>query len=174
MSQASNSETGRLLRFDRSRAEGLDVKSYYARSIDEAVDRATYEIGPDAMLIDSRRSPTEARHIGEYEVRFAVPREDAKPAQAKTSAAASDPDLASEVARMRSELVEMRELFQNLPGRKPANEPIPVRSSGPSKLAERLIDCGFSLELATEIATSVESGLDGHPGRDQDAALDAE
>jgi flagellar biosynthesis protein FlhF len=169
MSQALKSETGRVLRFDRSRAEGLDIRSYYARSIDEAVDRATFEIGPDAMLIDSRRSPAEARHIGEYEVRFAVPKE-AKPANGKAAPPAADPDLASEVARMRSELGQMRELFQHLPGREPATEPVPAPSAGPSRLTQRLLDCGFSPELAAEIAGPVESAT----GRDQDAALDAE
>jgi flagellar biosynthesis protein FlhF len=178
MSQPPKTEPSRLLRFDPSRAEGMDIKSYYARSIDEAVDRATYDMGPDAMLIDSRRAPAEARHIGEYEVRFAVPAappED-KPQTVPKPVAAPERDLAREVARMRSELVEMRQLFRRRSGKRRDSEPATLRENKPGRITTRLLDCGFAPDLAAEIAAGIESAASGR-GRQpaaEDRLLDTE
>ncbi len=50
----------------------MRIKSFFASSVDAALCEARRELGPDAMLIESRRSSAEARRYGEYEVVCAV------------------------------------------------------------------------------------------------------
>jgi len=66
---------------------------------------ARQEMGPEAVLIDSRKAAPESRHLGEYEVVFAcdAPREETP------VAATSFPDrLSGEVAQLKKELEGMR------------------------------------------------------------------
>ena len=49
----------------------MKIKSYYSRTVEDAIASARHEMGPDAMLVNSRKAPPEVRHLGEYEVVFA-------------------------------------------------------------------------------------------------------
>jgi len=49
----------------------MKIKSYYSRTVEDAIASARREMGPDAMLVNSRKAPLEVRHLGEYEVVFA-------------------------------------------------------------------------------------------------------
>src|ERR1035437_7582724 len=49
----------------------MKIKSYYSRTVEDAMAAARQEMGPDAMLVNSRKAPLEVRHLGEYEVVFA-------------------------------------------------------------------------------------------------------
>ena len=44
----------------------MRLKSYFAGTVEEALNQAHQELGPDAMLVDSRRAGREASHLGEY------------------------------------------------------------------------------------------------------------
>jgi flagellar biosynthesis protein FlhF len=46
----------------------MKLKSFFANTIEEAIRLARHELGPDAMLVNSKRSGVEARHLGLYEV----------------------------------------------------------------------------------------------------------
>jgi len=46
----------------------MKLKSFFADSIEQAIGLARREMGPDAMLVHSKRSGAEARHLGTYEV----------------------------------------------------------------------------------------------------------
>ena len=51
----------------------MKIKSYYSRTVEDAIAcGARRRLGPDAMLVNSRKAPSEARHLGEYEVVFAT------------------------------------------------------------------------------------------------------
>jgi len=50
----------------------MRIKSYFSRTVEEAMATASQELGADAMLLNSRKAPPEARHLGEYEVVFAT------------------------------------------------------------------------------------------------------
>jgi flagellar biosynthesis protein FlhF len=50
----------------------MRIKSYYAHAVEDAMSTARQELGPDAMLVNTRKAPPEARHLGEYEVVFAT------------------------------------------------------------------------------------------------------
>jgi flagellar biosynthesis GTPase FlhF len=55
----------------------MEVRSYYATSVEAAIETARRELGPDAMLIHSRRTNIELAYLGRYEVVFAA--EDIEP-----------------------------------------------------------------------------------------------
>jgi flagellar biosynthesis protein FlhF len=50
----------------------MKVKSYFAGSVEAAFGKARHELGEDAVMVNSRKAPPEARHLGEYEVVFAI------------------------------------------------------------------------------------------------------
>lgn len=51
----------------------MRIKSYFAESMDAALNKARQELGPDAMLIDSRRVLADANQTGGYEISCAHP-----------------------------------------------------------------------------------------------------
>jgi flagellar biosynthesis protein FlhF len=93
----------------------MRIKSYYARTIEDAMGQASQELGPDAMLVNSRKSPPEAVHLGAYEVVFAI---DA-PVMDPGSTAMRDPAagnslgdrLSTDVAELKKELEGMRRVL---------------------------------------------------------------
>jgi flagellar biosynthesis protein FlhF len=50
----------------------LMVKSFFSDSLEESMERALAELGPDALLLNERETPPEARHLGAFEVVFGV------------------------------------------------------------------------------------------------------
>lgn len=62
--------------------ETLRIKTYFATSVESAMTLARRELGAEAMLLNSRPSPTEARHLGPYEVVFATMPDQPLPFQA--------------------------------------------------------------------------------------------
>jgi len=54
----------------------MKLKSFYADSVEEALGDARREFGPEAVLVQSRRTTVEARQFGEYEVVCALLPED--------------------------------------------------------------------------------------------------
>jgi hypothetical protein len=98
----------------------MRIKSYYSRTVEEAMVAASQELGPDAMLVRTRSTPPEARHLGEYEVVFAVDAPAGAAAGSQTEAEAavvpitSRPTgdrLSSEVAELKKELEGMRRVL---------------------------------------------------------------
>jgi flagellar biosynthesis GTPase FlhF len=51
----------------------MRVKSYYAATVEAAISLASKELGEEALLVYSREAATETRHLGRYEVVFALP-----------------------------------------------------------------------------------------------------
>jgi flagellar biosynthesis protein FlhF len=92
----------------------MKIKSYYSRSVEEAMATARAELGPDAMLVNSRKAPIQTRHLGEYEVVFATVPPAGLPdaGSAATDAPAFAPQfserLSTEVAELKRELEGMR------------------------------------------------------------------
>lgn len=71
----------------------MRIKSYFSRTVEDAMALAAVELGPEAMLVNSRKAPPEARQRGEYEVVFAT---DLPVSEAAASGAAAE--AASELA----------------------------------------------------------------------------
>jgi len=95
----------------------MKIKSYYSRTVEDAMASARQELGPDAMLVNTRKSPPEARHLGDYEVVFATLAPDnggagsdsAEPGAASQPAVVSPADrFSQEVSALKKELEGMR------------------------------------------------------------------
>src|SRR5882724_4027952 len=90
----------------------MRVKSYFAPSVEAAMEQARREMGPEALLVSSRKAPPEAQELGEYEVVFAVLPGDAaaqpapQKAAAPVEAPAEDPVM-REITRLRKQMEEM-------------------------------------------------------------------
>ncbi len=89
----------------------MRIKSFYANTVEAAVALARREMGAEAMLVESRKAPLEARHLGEYEVVCAlVPEAEADrpaPSPAEEEPGAQGARLAREMAEMRRQLEVM-------------------------------------------------------------------
>jgi len=71
----------------------MRLKSYFAESVETALEEARRELGPDALLVYSREAPPEARGRGAYEVVFAVSPPEKAP---EGEGAAAEPEAAAE------------------------------------------------------------------------------
>jgi len=116
------------------------VKSYFASSVDEGMAQARADMGVDALLLNSREAPAEARHLGDYEVVFGM-----------TTEVNSSPVFGErrQMDDLRQQMDEIRALVARM-----AN---PSREAGGCirLLADALIDAGVDIELAREIGESV-------------------
>ena len=95
----------------------MKIKSYYSPTVEDAMAMARQELGAEAMLLNSRRTPPEARHLGEYEVVFATQTAAGEAVEALAASAlapllpAAPPTgdrLSSEVSELRRELESIR------------------------------------------------------------------
>jgi flagellar biosynthesis protein FlhF len=116
----------------------LFVKSYFASSVDEGMAQARADLGPNALLLNNREAPPEARHLGEYEVVFGV----ASDARIQPSATGGDG-----VEDLRLRMEEIREIVTRMARY--------GRASGMDLLEESLTDAGVEWEMAREISETV-------------------
>ena len=83
----------------------MRIKSFYANTVEGAVALARREMGEEAMLVESRKAPLEARHLGDYEVVCAlVPEAETARTQTPEDNSAPDSRLTRELAEMRRQL----------------------------------------------------------------------
>lgn len=89
----------------------MTLKSYYSATVEGAMAIARQELGPEAMLVDSRPAPPEARHLGDYEVIFAcelpVSRMPLQPVISGRNSEGGD-RLSTEIAELKKEIEAMR------------------------------------------------------------------
>ncbi|HWQ56892.1 MAG TPA: hypothetical protein VN442_24605 [Bryobacteraceae bacterium] len=84
----------------------MKIKSYFASTIAAAIEQARHELGPEAVIVESRRTTEAQRARGDYEVVVGLlaPGQEAPPREA-----VPEPDrLSEEVAEMRHQLEMMR------------------------------------------------------------------
>jgi len=89
----------------------MRLKSYFADTIEEAISQARREMGSDAMLVNSKRSGVEARHLGAYEVVCAGETEvrSEAPDAGRTRAAAAPP-----MDRLSQDVTELKQQMERL------------------------------------------------------------
>ena len=84
----------------------MKIKSYFADSVEQAIQEARRELGTEAMLITSRRSSPETRGLGAYEVVFGLNAgSNAPTARPRPSVPAAD--LSGELQNLRAQLQEI-------------------------------------------------------------------
>src|SRR5271155_5015131 len=91
----------------------MRLKSFFADSIEEAIQRAHRDMGPEAMLVDSKTAAPEARHLGAYEVVCAVDNESrSRGAPFKCSRVEELP--AATVDKLSQEVSELKQQMERL------------------------------------------------------------
>jgi flagellar biosynthesis protein FlhF len=128
----------------------MRIKSYFADSVEQAIQEARQELGAEAMLITSRRSAPEARSLGAYEVVFGLhagspgERTRSNRPAADLSKEASR-DLSGELQNLRVQLQEIKKTLQGARGTEAAPD------------SEELFDYLVSNDLARPIAQDIVS-----------------
>lgn len=120
----------------------LYVKSFFAASVPAAMEQARRELGADALLLNSREAPQEARHLGEYEVVFGTLPEG-------PPAAPPPPPRLSRADQLHHRIHEIREMMGRL---RPS---FPPRAGEEPGVANTLIEAGVDVELAQSIERAV-------------------
>lgn len=144
----------------------MKMKSFFARTVEEAVAQARREMGPEALLVNSRKAPPEARGLGEYEVVFALLPEDEPVAKEAVRPAAPPPapsssDLVTlELSRLRKQVEEMGSSLTGLKGHEPSSA---VPAPEFTEIYSRLLAHDFSTEVAQEILNLAHARLNAEP-----------
>lgn len=140
----------------------MKMKSFFAPTVEEAIELARHEMGPEALLINSRKAPPEARGLGEYEVVFALLPEEAgekasEPPVAPRAESPSKDAVTLELALLRKQMEEMGRAFTSLKAHTTSwAAPAPEFA----EIYSRLIEYDFSGELAQEIVKQAHARLD--------------
>lgn len=150
----------------------MRLKSYFAPTVEAAMNMARMELGAEAMLVSSRRTDEEARHLGHYEVVFATSAyaaagltPGAVDGVASASAAPQPVDrLAQEVAGLKREMERLASALSR------SSVGLAKMAASPdlAQAFSMLVDCEFDADLAHDlvwrITAAAESG-NCAPGR---------
>jgi flagellar biosynthesis protein FlhF len=140
----------------------MRIKSYFSRTVEDAMAQASRELGPEAILVSTRHAPPEARHLGDFEVVFAgdVPDGIAPPPDGAGAAPASvgAERLSSQVAELKKELESMRRALV----RQSASSPQWLGPSPDLANAYSLLTASDMVpELAREIVDGAQARVSG-------------
>jgi len=127
------------------------VKSFFADTVQQAMELAQREMGSDALLLNSRSAPPEARHLGACEVVFGEYVDEA----AVDKTAADLPPAANTLAGLRRSLEDLRDF---LAAGRSDEAPSPQKCLG--QLVDDLVEEGVELPLARDIADTVAARID--------------
>jgi flagellar biosynthesis protein FlhF len=129
----------------------MQTKTYFANNVPAAFAAARQDLGPDAMLLNSRPAPEEFRHLGRLEVIFAW--EPSVTVGEKLSGLFDPPP--SDMDEIRQQLASLRRAVTQ------KGAGVTESSEAPEALETRLTETGFSRDLAHEIVTAARSALTG-------------
>ncbi|MEO8660425.1 MAG: hypothetical protein ABI693_18290 [Bryobacteraceae bacterium] len=150
----------------------MKLKTYFSGTVEAAMERAREELGPDTMIVYSRRSDKENRHLGEYEVVFAIEEPTGKtehvepdtrlpelPSPAPDLRPGLSRDALGSLARVSVEVAELRRQMErisgavNRGGTNSGSQSLEIR-----ELVAALVDAGLEPLLAQEIVDAVQAG----------------
>jgi len=125
----------------------MRIKSFFCESVEQALSMAQSELGPEALLLNSREAPPEGRHLGKFEVVFGLETGQAVAAVSPPGA----PDGASDtnLARLSKDIAELRKEMQHIRG---LGE-VPVTTS--QETLPVLLGAGIERWLAEDIELSL-------------------
>ena len=153
----------------------MKIKSYFAESIQDAMEKARTELGPDAMLVSSKKVDSELRHLGAYEVVFGLAQESAparplsrvnvataqRAAMPLLEAAASAPRASDHLVQ---ELADLRKQIETV-SRSVSRQNYQLRWTGANaspelqELHAQLLSADFSDEMAQDLVRGVQVRL---------------
>jgi len=133
------------------RERTMRIKSYFAASIQAAIEQARRELGPDALIMNSREAPPEARHVGAFEVVFALP-----PAPPPVEASApADTNSPESPDALRRELDDLRKMIGDLSTSIRGMAPPSAEPDATEEIRQVLIGRGIPANLAESIVKSL-------------------
>ena len=150
-------------------AQGMKIKSYFAKSMDEAIGKARVELGSDALLLNTRRLPDSGSGAG-YEVVMGVAgdtpsREVAAPARAASRVPPAPPRAAAEIPAVPAtgEIEKLRAQMDNLQNLlvRSAKQQWTAQQSVPevAEIFARLDAAEVDLVLCKDIAARLEAAM---------------
>ena len=137
----------------------MKIKSYFANTVEDAMAQARQELGPEAMLVNSRKSSLETRHLGAYEVVFAseLPEEHDNPTLGANGLKSPNTDrFDQQMADLKKEMEGMRRTIN-----RSVMAPAAWRDRGPdgSDAYHALTAADVTPELAREIVDAAEAKI---------------
>jgi flagellar biosynthesis protein FlhF len=147
----------------------MKIKSYFADTVEDAMALARKELGPDAMLVNSRKSSPEAHHLGMYEVVFVTdlpagdpgdPPADAPVAAGSAARQPPDEQLSQQMVELKKELEGMRRTITRSALSAPSWR---EGSQDESNAYETLTAGDVSPDLALEIVQAAEARVGSSP-----------
>jgi flagellar biosynthesis protein FlhF len=150
----------------RDKERGMRMKSFFAPTVQDAVEQARQELGSEALLVNSRKAPPEAQGLGEYEVVFAVLPEagEGQGASGATfesadrgKAPATDDPVMRELARLRKQIEEMNSSLTEI-NAQAYSWAVPAPEF--AETLSRLVDGGFSVDVAKRVVKQAHARLD--------------
>lgn len=138
----------------------MRLKSFFAPTVEAALAEGSRELGPEAMIVQSRKAPPEWQHMGEWEVVLAdtEPRSAIRPAE---PAKAPERALAREIGELRRQLDAMRQSIARSVSRGHA-----WLAAGAAEIYAALIESEVDPCLAGQVVESaVARAGDVHAGR---------
>ncbi len=145
----------------KSETASMKIKSYFSHSVEQAIQEARQQLGPEAVLITSRRAAPHDRHLGAYEVVFGS----TAPAPEPTPA---PQDLNREVAALRDQMESIKRALA-------AGAALPNAGAQPehSRLQQQLIDAGLDATVAQQIAEDASIAARDLPAAQRPAGLES-
>jgi flagellar biosynthesis protein FlhF len=138
----------------------MRLKSFFANTIEEAIRLARHELGPDAMLVNSKRTTVEARHLGFYEVVVCGEDQEAGPRDPQSSAggqAQPSPDSRRAGSRSAAAAQPVDRLSQDVSDLKQRMEKLALTLA---RSGRGLASVAFDPELSRAFTTLTDAELD--------------
>ncbi|MBZ5610074.1 MAG: hypothetical protein LAP38_17565 [Acidobacteriia bacterium] len=139
----------------------MKIKSYFSHSVEQAIQEARQQLGPEAVLITSRRAAPHDRHLGAYEVVFgstAPAPESAPPPQ----------DLNREVAALRDQMESIKRALAS-------GVPAPNAGAQPefARFHQQFVNAGLDAALAQQIIDDAANASRDLPAAQRSAGFEA-
>lgn len=132
----------------------MTVKSYFAQSVHEAMQRARCELGPEALLLSSKSASEPNAHHA-YEVIFGVGSESrAVPPVPSVAGGGVDTGVADQLAELRRQIDVMQRSLTA-----PTQTLTRTGKRDVDELVAKLVGLGFSLSLARELVEAARLRL---------------
>ncbi|HTW66147.1 MAG TPA: hypothetical protein VME17_16090 [Bryobacteraceae bacterium] len=140
----------------------MRLKSFFANTIEEAIRQARHELGPEAMLVNSKRTGVEAQHLGAYEVVVCRDAPDYAPEDAERGGAARSASATLPVHQLSRDVSELKQQMEKLAlvlARSGNGTAANTFDAQMSRAFTMLTDAEFDTELAFDIVSRIDSPI---------------
>jgi len=141
----------------------MRLKSYFADTVEEAISLARREMGAEAMLVNSKRTGAEAKHLGAYEVVCATEAgalpSPLEPATARPAAAAPMDQISQEVAELRQQMERLARSLARSGAGMAGIAADPELSKAFAALTDAELDADLAYEVISRLTSPAQPGL---------------